>query len=148
MRKRSSDRTAGETARLIVQLCAIAELLQSCGYCTGELVPRDVLVRAGRLERARCSPARAGWHRIKRHLHGTRGHDLGCHTIAVPLSTIRRLTLHWAGEHAADYLIEAVELAIAQVAAGEWPGYSAAKVVKYEIGRRLTIESPADSTVP
>ncbi|MDI6024295.1 hypothetical protein QBL02_12165 [Leucobacter sp. UT-8R-CII-1-4] len=64
------------------------------------------------------------------------------------MTATRRLLQHWGGENASAYLVEAIECAIAQIAAGEWTGYAATRVVKHEIGRRLTIESPTDLVVP
>ena len=141
-------RSASETARLLVQLCAIASILLVHGCCVGELLPGDLSIHDVRLERRRLRSGGGYSQRLRRFWHGRRGHDRGCQTIGVPLSTIRRLARYWSGEDSAEYLVEAVELAIVQIEAGEWPDYSAVSVVKYEIGRRLTIESPAEFIVP
>lgn len=140
--------TARETALLLVQLCAIGGALRGQGLCAGELHPADIYLSNGTLQRTHAGRMRGVVYQVRQTRHLRHGHDLGCQTIGVPLSTVRRMTRHWAGDNTVDYLVEAVELALAQLAAGEWPGYLPAQVVKYEIGRRLTIESPADFVVP
>jgi len=76
--------------------------------------------------------------------HRRRGHDLSCVTVGIPLSTVRRLLREWAGESAAEYLYEAFEHAIRQLASGQTSQLGEIALITYEIGRWLTIEPPTD----
>lgn len=140
---------AAQCARVLLSLCEhAAEVLQR-GYCVGELRARDVVVevsavkvlvsrRPDRLrDRMRHRAA------VRRHLR--HGHDSGCQVFGVPLRTMQTLLEYWGGEDAALFLVDIVHEAMNQLSLGGWGGMTPTAVLRHEIGRRLTVEPPADS---
>lgn len=137
-------RSAREAAHLLLQMCVIGVQLRSRGFCLGELHAEDLDLHEHRIRRARNGLIRSSYHRMLRARHRRRGHDLSCVTVGIPLSTVRRLLREWAGESAAEYLYEAFEHAIRQLASGQTSQLGEIALITYEIGRWLTIEPPTD----
>lgn len=144
---------AVQCARLMLALCTHSAVTLQRGYCIGDLRPRDLIVESGavgacatavRVRRRAPRPHERIRHRISARRHARRGHDSGCRAFGVPLPTLQRLLEAWGGEDAASFLIDIVQEAIDQLLLGGWGNLTPNEVLRHEIGRRLTLEPPAD----
>ena len=140
--------TASQCARLLLVLCHHSATALQRGYCIGDLRPSDVSIELSTGE-ARVIRRPAGSfdrlrHRLVVRRHLKRGHDSGCRVFGVPLVTVQRLLEAWGGEESAVFLFDIVQEAMEQLSLGGWGRMSANEVLKHEIGRRLTLEPPAD----
>lgn len=137
--------TLQQTANLLLQLCRVSDLTRLAGSCVGELKRPDLVINRTRIMR---SPVRGSGrlrHRRARRRHVRRGHDQFCLVLGVPECTLTELLESWGGNEVATFLLEIVSEGLDQFQKGSWHGMSANEVIKHEIGRRLTLEAPADS---
>ena len=137
----------------MLALCTHSAVALQRGYCIGDLRPRDVIAESGkseagataaRVHRRVARPHLRLRHRMSVRRHARRGHDSGCRAFGIPLPTLQRLLESWGGEDAASFLIDIVQEAIDQLSLGGWGNLTPNEVLRYEIGRRLTLEPPAD----
>ncbi len=138
--QRASARTG---ALLLLRLCRIGERARQLGYCLGELQARDVVVRGSGLSRALPRFSDRLRHRLAQRRHLRQGHDQCCSVLGIPRSTILVLLRSWSGHEAAQLLLDAVDAGVRQYLSG-LRDMSAHDMLKYEIGRCLTLEVPAD----
>lgn len=136
--------SALQCALRLLELCRYAGLVRHSGRCIGGLRPRDIVVTNGRLLRRPAGVRDRMRHRAALRRHLRVGHDNCCHVLGVPLSTVGRLLVAWGGDEAAQFLTESVQEAVDQWSQGGWELLTPYDVLKYEIGRRLTLEPPAD----
>lgn len=136
--------SAAHSARMLIELCRLAEIVRARGYCIGRLAARDVVIDGVRVTRSPCGPVRRMRHFAARQQHARKGHDTCCETLGMPMETVVGLLESWAGAETSAFLGDLVRSTIEQIASGGWSGWAAHEVLKYEIGRHLTIEEPAD----
>lgn len=135
---------AQRAARLLLELCQIAEHVRHNGSCVGELRATDLIIRGNRIERRPANMMRRFRYRFAVRKHLRHGHDQFCVVLGVPYSALRELSEHWGGTEASSFLIDIVSISVQQFVGGGWHGMTAREVLKHEIGRRLTVEAPAD----
>jgi len=136
---------AAEGAWLLLEFCARSAELRAAGYCTGLLRPNDVKLRELRLYRETVrGPIRRIRFRVLQHLHSRRGHDQHCQTLGAPRETIASLLRSWAGEEAADLLIDAVDETVDELLNGVWAHLGRDRALTHLVGRRITVHAPAD----
>lgn len=137
-------RAANAAARLLL-LLERGEQLRAAGYCLGLLRDEDLCWCGGQVHRRRARLRQRIRHRRAAAAHGRNGHDAACYAIGVPMTTVQELLRSWCGDDAAALLAECVAEGVSEIARGEWLHVGGAEVLRHTIGRRITLDTPAEA---
>jgi len=144
MKSRIQVRSAAQCAQLLLDLCKHSEAVLQYGCCVGELLSRDVNIVDARVFRHKATLRDRVRHDFAKRRHLRQGHDSCCQILGVPMTTVHQMLEGWGGSEIALFLEEIVETAVDQVLLGGWGSMTPREVLRYEIGRQLTVEPPAD----
>ncbi|GAB2551951.1 hypothetical protein [Leucobacter ruminantium] len=142
-RVRAGAKGARDLARMAELLCERGIELRSEGWCLG--VPR--IGEIGIDDNGAVLLERSAGAARRHAAHVRRGHGAGCAELGVPRETLERLLRSWDRVGAAELVLEAVDLAIAELAGrarvGAWSPEEARDAVAHALRSRLTPEKRA-----
>lgn len=136
---------AYDAATAMLALCRVGSEAAQLGWCLGKLRAEQIELRDGIVWRVDQQHALARVRSIvAMRRHSRDGHDRVCEIFGVPRSTVRSLLIHWSGEESAEFLVEALDDAVAEITAGLWNNSPHVEALTYLVGRLITLKTTTD----
>lgn len=140
--------SAAQLGWLLLELALIGERVQAQGMCLGELRPRQVGLRHGRLVRLRDSyPLDPLWNRIAVWRHASKGHDASCYLVGISRSAASRLLVAWGGAENAQFVVEVLDELGDELAQSAPRQNEIKELLTHLVGRRITVCAPTDQVI-
>jgi hypothetical protein len=145
LKRSTAGLRAAELAWALLALFDAGIRLRASGMCLGPLLPADVRLAEGGVERAL---PRAGFRvralERRRDRHLREGHDPLCLLVGVPMSAVHSLLRHWGDPRATPFVVSLAEEALGELlepgASGPhgWSEHIVRETVEHVVSRRIT----------